>query len=79
MVETVCRDPLRGPHVRPLEGKLWESRVKSKDGIARGIYVPATEQRVVVLHVFVKTSRRTSRQALATAKERVKQVRPWLS
>lgn len=66
-------------HVRHLEGKLWELRAKSRDGIARGIYVTATGRRVVVLHVFAKTSRRTPRQALATAKERMKQVRSWRS
>lgn len=79
MVENVGGDQLREPHVRHLEGKLWELRAKSKDGIARGIYVTATGRRVVVLHVFAKTSRRTPRQALATAKERMKQVKPWLS
>ena len=79
MLENVVLDQLREPHVRHLGGKLWELRAKSKEGIARGFYVIATERRVVVLHVFAKTSRRTPRQALATAKERMKQVRPWLS
>ena len=74
MVENVGLDQLREPHVRHLEGKLWELRAKSRDGIARGIYVTATGRRVVVLHVFAKTSRRTPRQAIATAKERMKQV-----
>ena len=34
----------------------------------------AAEQRVVVLHVFAKKSQKTPRQALTTAKERMKQV-----
>ena len=34
----------------------------------------ATEQRVVVLHVFAKKSRKTPWRALATARERMKQV-----
>lgn len=55
MVENVGLDPLREPHVRHLEGKLWELRAKSRDGIARGIYVTAT------------------------AKERMKRVKPWQS
>lgn len=74
MVENVGLDHLREPHVRHLEGKLWELRAKSPDGIARGIYVTAARRRVVVLHVFAKKSRRTPRQALATARERMKQV-----
>ena len=79
MVENVGFDQLRAPHVRYLEGKLWELRAKSQDGIARGIYVTAMGRRVVVPHVFAKTSRRTPRQAIATAKERMKTVRPWRS
>ena len=42
--------------------------------IARGIYVTAVGRRVVVLHVFAKKSRKTPRRALATARERMRQV-----
>ncbi len=56
MVENVGRDQLREPQVRHLEGKLWELRAMSKEGIARGFFVIAAERRVVVLHVFAKTS-----------------------
>ena len=73
-VENVGLEALRAPHVRHLEGKLWELRVKAEGGIARGIYVTAARRRVVVLHVFVKKSRRTPQRALATARERMKQV-----
>ena len=60
-------------------GKALDPRAESRDGIARGIYVTATGRRVVVLHVFAKRSRRTPREALATAKERMKTVRAWQS
>ena len=73
-VENVGLEELRVPHVRHLEGKLWELRAKAAGGIARGIYVTAAERRVVVLHVFVKKSRRTPRRALLTARRRMKQV-----
>ena len=33
-------------------------RVRAEGGIARGIYVTATGRRVVILHVFAKTSRK---------------------
>ena len=69
-VENVGLEALRAPHVKHLDGKLWELRVRAEGGIARGIYVTAAERRVVVLHVFAKTPRR----ALATARERMKQV-----
>ena len=79
MVENVGLEQLREPHVRHLAGKLWELRANSPDGIARGIHVTATGRRVVVLHLFAKTSRRTPRQALATARERMRQVTRWRS
>ena len=60
------------PHVRHLEGKLWELRVRAEDGIARGIYVTAAGRRLVVLRVFAKKSRKTPRRALATARERMR-------
>ena len=73
-VENVGLEALRAPHVRHLEGKLWELRVRADGGIGRGIYVTAAGRRVVVLHVFAKKSRRTPRRALATARERMRQV-----
>ena len=73
-VENVGQEALRAPHVRHLDGKLWELRVRADGGIARGIYVTAAGRRVVVLHVFAKKSRRTPRRALATARERMRKV-----
>lgn len=73
-VENIGLEALHAPHVRHLEGKLWELRVKAEGGIARGVYATAAGRRVVVLHVFVKKSRKMPRRALATAKERMKQV-----
>jgi len=73
-VETVGLEALRAPHVRHLDGKLWELRVRADGGIARGIYVTAAGRRVVVLHVFAKKSRKTPRRALAIARERMRQV-----
>ena len=73
-VENLGSEVLRAPHVRHLEGKLWELRVRAEGGTARGIYVTAAGRRVVVLHVFAKKSRKTPRQALATARQRMRQV-----
>lgn len=35
-VENVGLEQLREPHVKHLEGKLWELRAKAFEGIARG-------------------------------------------
>ena len=63
------------PHVKHLEGKLWEMRMKGRDGIARAIYVTATGERVVVVHAFSKKTQKTPTTALAVARERAKEVR----
>lgn len=76
MVETLGLDNLHEPHVKHLEDKLWELRAKAAEGIARGIYVTATGRRVVILHVFVKTSQKTPRAALTIARARLKELRP---
>ena len=62
------------PYVKHLEGKLWEMRMKGKDGIARAIYVTATVARVVVLHAFVKKTQKTPERALDVARQRAKEV-----
>lgn len=74
MVETLGLEDLHEPHVKHLEGKLWELRAKAAEGIARGLYVTLSGRRVVVLHVFVKKSQKTPPRALALARERMKKV-----
>jgi len=36
------------PHVRHLEGDLWEMRMKGKSGIARAIYFTVVGKRIIV-------------------------------
>jgi phage-related protein len=59
------------PHVRHLEGKLWEMRLAGRDGIARAVYVARIGQRLTVLHVFAKKTQKTPRQALEIARNRL--------
>ena len=75
MIESLGLEQMHEPHVKHVEGKLWELRAKAAEGIARGLYVTVTGRRVIVLHVFVKKSQRTPRTALNMARERMKQVR----
>ncbi|CAN7462393.1 type II toxin-antitoxin system RelE/ParE family toxin [Neorhizobium sp. LjRoot104] len=75
-IENVGLENLREPHVKHLEGKLWELRAKASEGIARGIYVTVTGRKVVVLHVFLKKSQKTPPRALEIARQRMKEVKP---
>jgi phage-related protein len=74
MIATLGLERVHEPHVKHIDGKLWEMRVKSAEGIARGLYVTASGRRVVILHVFVKKSQKTPRKALAIARQRLKEV-----
>jgi phage-related protein len=70
-------EAMREPHVKHLEGKLWEMRMKGRDGIARAIYVVAAGERVVVVHAFVKKTQKTQKtpqDALELARKRAKEV-----
>ena len=74
LIEDVGLEELRAPHVRHLEGKMWELRVKSQAGIARGIYVTAAGRRLVLLHAVAKKSRKLPTHVLDTARKRMREV-----
>jgi phage-related protein len=66
---------MREPQVKHLTGKLWEMRLKGRDGIARSIYVAASGQRVVVLRTFVKKTEKTPVHEIEIALARMKEIR----
>jgi phage-related protein len=74
LLETFGPFLVREPYVKPLGKKLFEIRMKGRGGIARAIYVPASGQRLVVLHAFVKKTPKTPRSAIHLALERAKEV-----
>ena len=74
LIEALGLEKVGEPHVKHLEGKLWEMRPKAQDGIARAIYVTATGRRVVIVHAFVKKTPRTPKTALELARQRAKEV-----
>jgi phage-related protein len=75
-IEAVGLERVGEPHVKHLREKLWEMRLSGRDGIARAIYVTAVGRRVIVLHAFVKKSKKTPRSALELAERRAKDVKP---
>jgi phage-related protein len=62
------------PHVKHLEGKLWELRLTGRDGIARALYVTAMGRRVVVVRAFVKKTQKTPRSEIELALRRAKEI-----
>ena len=76
LIEEFGLDRVREPHIKHLQGPLWEMRMKGKDGISRAIYVTATGQRVVVVRVFVKKTQKIPKREIDLALKRTKEVRP---
>lgn len=74
LIENHGIEKVHEPYVKHLEGKLWEMRMKGKDGIARAIYVTITGQRVVVLRAFIKKTQKTPPRELAIARGRMKEA-----
>jgi len=66
---------MREPYVKHLEGKLWEMRLKGRDGIARSLYVTASGRRVIVVRTFVKKTQKTPGREIRLALERAKEVK----
>jgi phage-related protein len=63
------------PHVKHIEGRLWEMRMKGKSGISRALYVTAARQRVVILRVFIKKTEKTPRHEIELARSRAKLIK----
>lgn len=74
IIEAVGFQGLPADTVKHLEDKLWELRIRGKDGISRAIYVTASRQRVVIVRVFIKKTQKTPKHELELARQRVKEV-----
>ena len=75
LIQTHSLERVREPHVKHLDGVLWEIRMSGRAGISRAIYVTATGKRVVVVRVFVKKTRKMPGSELRLALERAKEVK----
>ncbi len=74
LIETKGFDELPRGFARHLEDKLWELRVRGRDGISRAVYVTATGKRLVIVRVFVKKTQRTPPKELRLARIRAKEI-----
>jgi phage-related protein len=63
------------PHTRALGDGLFEIRLKGAEGIARVLYCTLVEQRIVMLHQFLKKSQKIPSRELRVARARMKEVR----
>ena len=50
-----------------VEGKLWEMRLRGRDGIARALYFAKAGRRLCVVRVFVKKTQKTPKSEIEKA------------
>jgi phage-related protein len=74
-ISTVGLQSLGEPHVKHLEGKLWELRLSVRDGIARALYVTAIGQRLIVVRASVKKTQKTPRAEIELALQRARDIK----
>jgi len=75
LIEEHGLENVGAPHVKHIEGKIWELRAKAKEGIARGLYVTLSGREVVVLRVFQKKQQKLPPRELKVARERMKEIK----
>jgi phage-related protein len=72
MLEELGPQKIGMPHVRHVRGKLWEMRMRGRDGIARAVYFAASGKRLVVVRAFVKKTEKTPAGEIGLAERRMK-------
>jgi phage-related protein len=74
LLESQGPHQVREPYVKPVEGKLWEMRLKGRAGIARALYFAQVGRRLCVVRVFVKKTEKTPRREIELALRRLAKV-----
>lgn len=62
------------PHSKAMGGGLFELRPRGREGIGRVFYCFVLNQRIIILHAFLKKTQETSEQELKIARKRLKEV-----
>ncbi len=77
ITERICKfGPNLGmPFTGSIGNGLFEIRAKGKEGIGRAFFCTVVNQKVVILHAFIKKSTKTPKQDLSLAKKRLLEVR----
>jgi len=74
-IEAVGLERVGEPHIKHLEGPIWEMRLSGRSGISRALYVTAIGRRIVIVRAFIKKTQKTPRQEIELALSRAKTVR----
>lgn len=63
------------PFTRSMGNKLFEIRAKGKEGIGRALFCTTIGNKIIILHVFIKKTKRTPQKELKIARKRLREVR----
>ena len=63
------------PHSRALDDGLFELRLKSEEGIVRVFYWTLVGNNIVMLHTYVKKSKKTPLKELEVARRRMQEMK----
>jgi phage-related protein len=73
-INSVGLERMGDPHVRHIEGKLWEMRPSGRRLEGRALYVAATGRRVVIVLAFLKKTRKTPDRLIRLALDRARRI-----
>jgi phage-related protein len=73
-ITSVGLERMGEPHVRHIEGKLWEMRPSGNRVEGRALYVAATGRRIVIVLAFVKKTRKTPGHIIQLALKRAERL-----
>jgi phage-related protein len=74
LVQAFGLEQVREPYIKHIEGRIWEMRLRGREGIARALYVTASGRRVVILRVFTKKTQTTPRREIELARRRAEEM-----
>jgi phage-related protein len=74
LIEEMGLERVGEPHVKHLDGHLWEMRLKGRSGVSRALYVAVTGRRVVIVRVFIKKTQKTPRHEIDLALSRARAI-----
>jgi phage-related protein len=62
------------PYTKSLKNGLFEIRAKGKEGIGRSIYCYQKDNKIIILHSFIKKTNKTPKKELEISLKRKKEV-----
>lgn len=63
------------PFTRSMGDGLFEIRARGKEGIGRAFFCTVVDQKIVILHAFIKKSQKTPQKELRIARKRMEDVK----